>query len=334
MDLESLRSLPWLNDNEIEEGRFSEDKYAKGDLPFLATIYTTTRGKTTTEAWIEPAFLALSLPLLLGVKVIATSSFVPLYNSDRDFLGSTILDGPAGFWNLLNLPTSLRIQDFSKALEKLLVAYSLHLDTRSSPPDARWQDLIKTVREVMTNVLNVFALANEKLREDKREASPNEVYRFWNYAQIFSQGDELMQEKLQLTKRLVSEYRQFYRVGLRESSHAILLPLSKALDIILSVPENWDDEELIFQGGGQLYDALERQRQDVYRPLFKDKQKEFEAIQTFMTTCVKDLFGAMCKGDRALLQENRNRIKSGAEFVYRLLALEDKKAAAEEKTEA
>ena len=113
-----------------------------------------------------------------------------------------------------------RIVDSRKSLSllyrgtKLLVVYSLHLDTRSSPPDARWQDLVKTVREVMTNVLNVFALANEKLREDKREASPNEVQRFWNYAHIFSQGDESMVEKLQLTKRLVNEYRQFYQVKL------------------------------------------------------------------------------------------------------------------------
>jgi CRISPR-associated protein Csc3 len=31
------------------------------------------------------------------------------------------------------------------------------------------------------------------------------------------------------------------------------------------------------------------------------------------------------KSDRALLQENRNRIKSGAEFAYRWLALQAKK---------
>jgi CRISPR-associated protein Csc3 len=43
-----------------------------------------------------------------------------------------------------------------------------------------------------------------------------------------------------------------------------------------------------------------------------------------MTTCVNDLFLGLYKGDRALLQENRNRIKSGAEFAYRWLALQSK----------
>nr|7SBA_J Chain J, Cas11d [Synechocystis sp. PCC 6803]7SBA_K Chain K, Cas11d [Synechocystis sp. PCC 6803]7SBB_J Chain J, Cas11d [Synechocystis sp. PCC 6803]7SBB_K Chain K, Cas11d [Synechocystis sp. PCC 6803] len=140
-----------------------------------------------------------------------------------------------------------------------------------------------------------------------------------------------MTEKLKLTKRLVEEYRRFYQVELskKPSTHAILLPLSKALEQILSVPDDWDEEELILQGSGQLQAALDRQ--EVYtRPIIKDKSvayetrqlQELEAIQIFMTTCVRDLFGEMCKGDRAILQEQRNRIKSGAEFAYRLLALE------------
>jgi CRISPR-associated protein Csc3 len=45
-----------------------------------------------------------------------------------------------------------------------------------------------------------------------------------------------------------------------------------------------------------------------------------------MTTCVRELFLELYKGDRALLQENRNRIKSGAEFAYRWLALQEKAA--------
>ena len=49
------------------------------------------------------------------------------------------------------------------------------------------------------------------------------------------------------------------------------------------------------------------------------KAKELEAIHDFMSTCVNDLFKGLYKGDRALLQENRNRIKSGAEFAYRLI---------------
>ncbi|HEY9703340.1 MAG TPA: type I-D CRISPR-associated protein Cas10d/Csc3, partial [Allocoleopsis sp.] len=335
MQLESLQNIVWLEGEETEENE--NLKYSGKDLPFMATTYTKTRSDTDTDAWVKPAFLALALPQLLGVKVVATSSPDPLYGSDQEFLETVKLDGVAGFWNLLGLNSNLRLQDVELALEKLLIIYSIHLDNRSNKPDARWQALNGTVREVMTDVLNIFAIANEGLRKLKREALPNEVKRYCKFADFFAQGDKIMTKKLKLTKELVNQYRTFYQVNLSESSHSILLPLSKALEIILSTPENLDNEDLILQGAGQLYDALDRQ--EVYkRPLLKDttidypvrKQNEIQAIHQFMTTCVEDLFGSLYKGDRALLQENRNRIKSGAEFAYRLLSLEEKSAISQE----
>ncbi|MGB3651610.1 MAG: type I-D CRISPR-associated protein Cas10d/Csc3 [Rivularia sp. (in: cyanobacteria)] len=329
MNNQALQSLKWLNE-EAESGRFHDDKYTKEDLPFMAMTYTKTTGKTLTDAWIQPAFLALTLPILLGVKVVATSSNVPLYNSDRDFNESVILDAPAGFWNLLGLSNSLRIQDFQKAIQRLLIVYSLHLDTRSSPPDAKWRDLIKTVRLVTTNVLNVFSLANQKLRSDKRDASSQEVFRYWKYAEQLTVNSEQGRYLMKLMTKLVEEYRTFYRASLSESSHTILLPISKALEVILSVPQQVDYEDVIIQGAGQLRDAIERQ--EVYkRPIIANKSiqystrqaEEIKAIHTFMTTCVKELFIELYQGDRALLQENRNRIKSGAEFAYRWLALQE-----------
>jgi CRISPR-associated protein Csc3 len=350
MDVKALRSLPWLNTSDGDAGSASVIRYSGEDLPFMAMNYTTTRGKTTADAWIEPAFLALVLPVLLGVKVVATSSQIPLYESDNDFRESVKLDGPADFWNALRLPTSLHLQDWvagrvqtlAESINRLLVAYCLHLESRSAPPDARWRALNGTVRELTTNVLNVFSLAEEGLRRDgsKRDPTAEEINRYWKYAQIWAEGDTDMQEKLKVTKRLVDEYRQFYRASPNESSHTVLLPFSKALEHILSVPNDWDDEEIIVQGAGQLQAALDRQ--EIYkRPLMLNKDisfeirrvKEFEAIQTFMKTCVEDVFGKMCKGDRALLQEHRNRLKSGVEFAYRQLALQEKQAKANQKTE-
>lgn len=332
--MEGLRSMDWLLSEKPEAGRLSGDKYASSDLLLMATycIRTQNKNPTITDSWVAPAFLSLALPLLLGVKVVATSSSVPLYNSDSDFLESAILDGPAGFWQLLGLPASLRIQDFSRAIERLLITYCLHLDSRSSGKDAHWQDLPKTVREVMTDVLNIFSLADEGLRRNKRDRPTDEqVQRYWQLAQRWVKGDSIMAEKMKSIERLVREYRQFYKVSVTDSSHAILLPLSKALEVILSAPQQLDDEELIWQGAGQIEDALDRQK--VYhRPILLDKSveyslrqaRELQAIHAFMTTCVSDLFGKMYRGDRALLQENRNRIKSGAEFAYRWLELQSK----------
>ncbi len=337
MNVSALQLVSWLND-EAESERFQQEKYNGEDLPFMAMNYTTTRGKTLTDAWVQPAFLALSLPILLGVKVIATSSSVPLYNSDSDFKESVILDAPASFWDLLGLSNALRIQDFENAMQRLLIAYSLHLETRSSPPDAKWRDLIKTVREVTTNVLNIFSLAEEGLRRDKRDIpSQEEVKRYWQYAQIWvNQNNSKPNQGVYLVKlieKIVQQYRVFYQANVSESSHTILLPLSKALELILSVPQQVDVDDLILQASGQIKDAL--QRQEVYkRPLMMDKsidkitreERELTAIHTFITTCVQELFLGLYKGDRALLQENRNRIKSGAEFAYRWLALQEKSA--------
>jgi CRISPR-associated protein Csc3 len=329
-----LQSLPW-QEKKPKAGRFDEE-YSTTEMPFTALHLMTppVQKPTVTESWIEPLFKALALPQLLGVKVVATPSQEPLYTSDKEFLETVKLDGVAGFWTLLGLETSLRLQEIKPALDKLLVVYSLHLDNRSSPPDARWSALNSTVREVMTDVLNVFAIAQQGLRSDRYKLTAQKVQDYWHFAEILAQGNFTSQEKMKLTKRLVSEYRSFYQVKVSESSHAILLPLTKVLEVILSVPDDWDDEELILQGAGQLYDTLDRQdRKKVYRPFLIDKSiafeqrkaEELQAIQTFMTTCVKELFGQMCKRDRALLQENRNRIKSGAEFAYRLLALQEKK---------
>lgn len=333
-----LQNLSWERE---EEENQKTDQYSNQDLPFMAMIPTRTRGKTATDAWVKPAFLTLALPQLLGVKVVATPSPEPLYNNDSEFFETVKLDGVAGFWTLLGLEMSLRLQAVEPALKRLLIIYSLHLDNRSNPPDARWSALNSTVREVMTDVLNVFAIAQQGLRSQKHEPLPEEVKQYWQFADLLAQGDSMKENRLKLTKRLVSEYRYFYQVRISESSHAILLPLTKALEVILSVPDDWADEELILQGAGQLQSALDRQ--EVYkRPLIKDKSipfekrqaQELQAIQGFMTTCVKDLFGQMCKRDRALLQENRNRIKSGAEFAYRLLALEEKTNSASESTDS
>jgi CRISPR-associated protein Csc3 len=328
MHYSGLHHLPWREEAEV--GRFARN-YSNKDLPFMAMTYTTTRGKTITDAWVEPIYLTLALPLLLGVKLVATSSPDPLYASDQEFFESAILDGAAGFWQLLNTSVTLRIQDLSPALTRLLIVYSLHLDNRSKKPDARWQALNGTVRDLVTDVLNIFAISHEGFRNTKKEPGAEDVKRIWHYAQTWVKGDNNMQEKLKLIERLVTEYRLFYQVSVGESSHSILLPISKALEVILTVPENLETEDIIFQGAGQLYDALERQ--EAYkRPLLMDKTVEYSArksqeliaIRQFMSTCVHDLFLGLYKGDRALLQENRNRIKSGAEFAYRWLALQTK----------
>ncbi len=78
-----------------------------------------------------------------------------------------------------------------------------------------------------------------------------------------------MEEKLELTQRLVQEYRMFYRVHLAKSTHAIVLPLSKVLEDILSTPSDLSFEDMLLQISGRLHDALRRQ-EPYERPLIMD----------------------------------------------------------------
>jgi CRISPR-associated protein Csc3 len=330
MDIQALRFYPWLK--VPPDPKEKDDQ----DLPFLAITYTTTKGKTTTEAWVEPAFLALALPLLLGVKVVATASAVPPYSGDNAFQEVVSLDEPAGFWNVLGLPTSVSLEErfneqkhrLEYMLNRLLIAYSIHLDCKSSPLDPHWQAFPSTVRELATTPLAIFSLARSYLKN----CSDAEVQRYWQFAHLWSAGDTFMEQQLELTQRLVQEYRTFYKVHVADSTYAIVLPLSKVLEDILSTPSDIPIETLILQTLGQLHDALRRQK-PYYRPLIMDESlsidiradNEFRAIHQFVTTCIRDLFLGQYKGDRALLQAHRQRIKSGAEAAYRLLAMQEPK---------
>ena len=338
MDSNALRFYPWLRDN------LNPDEDDKRDLPFMAVTYTTTDGKTTTDAWIEPAFLALALPLVLGVKVVATASLVPLYNSGNELQATVQVDGPASFWNLLGLPTSIYLEEvmqgqvkhLSDWLNRLLIAYSIHLDGQAKPPDPRWQSFPGTIQAITTDVSAIFSFAHSRFQS----ISDDKVQQYWHFAQTWAAGDPDMEQQLELTQRLTQEYRTFYRVHVAKSTHAIVLPLSKVLEDILSTPSDLPLEDLVLQTSGRLHDALRRQ-EPYKRPLIMDKSlsievrvhNEIQAIHQFVNTCVQDLFLGQYKGDRALLQEHRNRIRSGAEFAYRLFAMQEPKSLTKKQVE-
>jgi CRISPR-associated protein Csc3 len=328
MDANALRFYSWLKDDSDPEDE-GED-----DLPFMTVVYFSRNGRTIADAWIEPAFLALALPFLLGIKVVATASSVPPYNRGSEFQATAQVDGPASFWNLLGLPTTLHLEEnlqeqskqLSDWINRLLIAYTIHLDCQANPPDAHWQSFPGTVQAIATDVSAIFSLAHSRFQnlwDDK-------VQQYWKFAQLWAIGDPNMEQQLELTQRLVQEYRTFYRVHVAKSSHAIVLPLSKVLEDILSTSSDLPIETLILQTAGRLHDALKRQ-EPYKRPLIMERSlsieirvnNEIQAIHQFVTTCIKDLFLGQYKGDRALLQEHRHRVKSGAEFAYRLLAMQE-----------
>lgn len=144
------------------------------------------------------------------------------------------VDESASFWNLLGLPTSIPLKEeiqgqgkhLSDWLNRLLVAYSIHLDCQANPPDPRWRSFPSTVQTIATDVSEIFSFAHSHFQG----LSDEKVQQYWKFAQVWAAGDLAMEQQLELTQRLVQEYRVFYRVHVANSTYAILLPLSKVLE--------------------------------------------------------------------------------------------------------
>jgi CRISPR-associated protein Csc3 len=95
---------------------------------FFMTLHPAGRKLTETDTWILPTFYALALPLLLGVKCVATPSFASLYTSASDFRETVRIDGVHEFAKHLLSKESFRIDETAENVERLLRIYSLHLD--------------------------------------------------------------------------------------------------------------------------------------------------------------------------------------------------------------
>ncbi|MCS6959178.1 MAG: type I-D CRISPR-associated protein Cas10d/Csc3 [Pseudanabaenaceae cyanobacterium SKYGB_i_bin29] len=339
----------WINNNHSissivqglemnEEGKISNE-YSKHDLPFLAVIPWTNRSDTLSGTWIEPILRALALPISLGIKVVLSSSQIPLYNSDSELQEYVIVDGGAGFINLLGYNVNLSLARIPNALTQLLTIYAIHTENRNRGKGNLCDNIVKTTRECVTDVLSVFSIAKEGLRNSKREThSKEEVSRIWRYAEMWSMnGDVAMQEKLKATSLVAEKMFAFYLAKPSDKSYTLLLPFNKLLDLILSVPDTWDDEELVNQGTGQLIKAIDRQEISKRPLLHKDEQISFperrkleeEKVQEFVQVCITEIFRKMCQGDRALLQEHRNRLRDGVEFAYKRLLYSQKESAIE-----
>ncbi|NJK80686.1 MAG: type I-D CRISPR-associated protein Cas10d/Csc3 [Chloroflexaceae bacterium] len=95
------------------------------------------------EAWVHPAFLALVLPLILDVKVVASESMLPLFNEANELPETVLFDGAHAFIRYLcslRIPGGdeyperdthalrLTLDDLGPALQRLTAAYLIHLD--------------------------------------------------------------------------------------------------------------------------------------------------------------------------------------------------------------
>ncbi len=261
----------------VSPKRHQQRRYSEEDLAALFFLPFRPVGKkpTETDTWIAPTFFALALPLLLGVKCVATTSFALLYNSAGDFQETVRLDGAHPFTKYILAKDCLRLNELPQRIERLLRVYSLHLDVYADSENYHWGQLTNVAKDLVTDPLCVFQYYDRSKRRDedrqpkgkgKQQLLPTPVSKGISplerqrYMGIYSAIGGTKQ--MGFIGTLVEAYAQFYRAKSLDSAYAVLRPLSTAIDVVVESDTRTDDEDLKLLIAGALNDDQERVRSD------------------------------------------------------------------------
>jgi len=296
------------------------------------------RKPTDTDAWIIPALLSVGIPLLLDVKVVVTPSFVPLFPSGADFREMAVLDGPYAFTHYVWGRDRFRVDELEEALIKLLELYDLHLDVFAERYDPHWPQVNAVAKDVATDPLYVFSYYERKERSGRarqrkkggqqptfKGVSSQDLERYLEIYHVL--GGEI---DMGIVGKLVDAYATFYRADWKklDSAYAVLRPLGTAMDVIVKSAPSTQSNDLLLLVAGAVNDDQDRVRAgqaEGWDPIVTDKSLgsyperlalSRKRIEEFGRLCVDDLFYGYCQGDRAVLRERLNRLRSAARFYY------------------
>lgn len=298
------------------------------------------RDPTDTESWIMPAWLALTLPLVMDVKVVASESPVPPFINGADFEQTTLLDGEHQAIRSLVKKDSYRLdsilpresQKFSP-LNALTAAYCIHLEVnRKKDGNPDWGKLGDLARDLETNPLYVFHYLNKWLRkQDKIETVPIAKIRLYlNFYYYFEpEGDKVNQ-----LRQLTQLFRRFYRAKSQYAkANAILKPIDEAANVILKFDKTLANDnqcltDVVYARVAKLMNNVRRGAAEG-KPTLKlvdgkwkpalTPEEERQAVYAFAEYFVNEIFEGSFKGDRARLAGTQlNLIRDTCEYLYRL----------------
>jgi CRISPR-associated protein Csc3 len=310
---------------------------------FFFTLRPPMKDPTDTDAWIVPTFYALALPLLLNLKVVVSSSFVPIYASGAEFRQTALLDGPHGFTKYVLPSDHLHVNDLTDALLRLLRLYELHLDVFAEPKDMHWGMLNAVAKDIATDPLYVFSYYDRKQRAPKEESTKGKgkakaksqpkneggdaipPYIVDRYMAIYH---TLRRDTVtSFIAQLVDDYAVFYRADYDHlgSAYTVLRPFGTAIDVTKNSSPDTSEEDLILMIAGAIEDEMDRIKNDKattagFDPIGRKSsvglEKSRQAIAHFAHQFVALCFKGYCKGDRGILRERANRMRSAASFHY------------------
>jgi CRISPR-associated protein Csc3 len=308
------------------------------------------RDATDTESWVTPAWLALALPLVLDVKVVASESPVPPFISGADFEQTVLIDGEhQAIRSLIQkdnyrldsiLPRSSEKREFSP-INALTAAYCIHLEVnRKKDGDPDWGKLADLARDLETSPLYVFHYLNKWLRkQDKIDSVPMAKVRLYlDFYHYFEPEGKAVNQLRKLTEL----YRRFYRSKSQYAkANAILKPIDEAADVILKIDKSMasDTESLTDVVAARLSKLMNNVRRKAaegkptltlvdgkWKPALTSEE-ERQAVYEFSKYFVKEIFEESFKSDRARLAGTQlNLIRDTCEYLYRLADDEERKA--------
>ena len=306
-----------------------------GDTPITFFFLAIPPGRDATdgEAWVQPAFLALLLPLLLDVKVVASESPLPLLNEATELPQTVFLDGPHAAIQHIVGRERVNLDQLLPALNRLAVSYLIHLDGNARRGGARgfdyaWQTLPPLAKRLRESSLYAFWYLKRWQRASQLDSIPTgKAALYLNYQDILRQ--EILRhggpDEMSHARTLTTLYRRFYR-GSRWNSNSILRPIAVASKTLLTA-DKWvrdDPEALLEVVRGEMHsfvDRVAKHRADGFVPRIEVngvKQIDTAAIDAFATYFVNDFFLQTLQGDLSALRGKQlNLLKSAVEVLYR-----------------
>jgi CRISPR-associated protein Csc3 len=313
--------------------------YPNEPLTFFFMALPPGKDATDTESWVMPAWLALALPLVLDVKVVASESPVPPFVSGAEFEQTTVLDGEHQAIATLvkqehyRLDAILpRVAKTFSPLNALSAAYCIHLEVnRKKDGDPDWGKLAALARDLETSPLYVFHYLSKLVRKLDWDTAPIEKIRLYEFFyHCFDPEGERMNQLRELTRL----YRRFYRAKKQNAKpNAVLKPIDEAADALLKTDKALISNEqamtdVVAARVAKLMTNVRRRTAEgkptltfvegKWKPALT-VEEERQAIYEFAQFFVGNLFQETFKGDRARLAGTQlNLIRDTCDYLYRL----------------
>lgn len=307
---------------EMKDFDYLKMEYPKNSFPALVFFGMKAGSRDSdTEAWVKPAFLALTLPLILNVKTVVSELPMPLFTTGNDFKETVIFDAPHPFLKHLLTRDRLRIydghhnslahqDDIYHNLVRLTGVYTLSLDTFADGRSPNWNQLTGLARRIVTDPMWVFAYMRKQQRGDSLYAA--DVKRHLHLYQLLGGN-------MSLIKECVDRYTVFYSGGYK--SHSITKPVDIVAKAIINSEPEIDPDDLKLEIRGELMKWLDRVRSRQAEGYAKfwgkavDAQ-QIPALREFVDYFYDEVFVGYCRGERGVLRSRYNRFRDGCEAYY------------------